>query len=257
MKRLLRGVLGERFIWAYRYYAYPQYFELVGAPLTYKKDGLSTTHNSDTLRDPLFVESYKLAKQTGSFEGTWGRVDPEYRAYIYCWCAFHCKDLTGDFVECGVNKGGMARAAMHYTGFDAKSPKKYYLLDTYEGTPLHTLTSEETRRNRYDECYLEVVANFKDFPNVVVVKGEVPTTLNKVPSEHLCFLSLDMNGVMAELAAGEFFWEKLSPGAIIVLDDYNNIGHEPQKRGFDEFAAKRSLKVMSLPTGQGLIFKPV
>lgn len=255
MLQFLKNIFSPRLIWAYRYYRYPQYFEIVGGPLTFQKDGLYTKHNSDTLKNPDFVESYRLAKTTGSFEGAWGQVDPEYRAYIYCWSAFHCKDLPGDFVECGVNKGAMARAAIHYTGFTSHTPKKFYLLDTYQGTPEHCLQPTETRRNKYEECYEKVLENFHEFKNVVVVRGEVPATLAQVPSEKVCFLSLDMNAVGPEIAAIEYFWPKLSAGGIVVLDDYNNIGHELQKRGFDEFCKKHGKQVMSLPTGQGLIFK--
>jgi O-methyltransferase len=242
MKQFLKKMINPRVMWAYRYYQYPQFFDIVGAPLTFKKDGLYTKHNSDTLQNPLFVEAYKLAKSTGSFQGAWGQVDPEYRAYIYCWSAFHCK-------------GGMARAAIHYTGFTNKTPKKFYLLDTYEGTPSHCLAEDETHRNQYEKCYDQVVANFKDFQNVVIVQGEVPATLSQVVSDQICFLSLDMNALAPEIAAIEYFWPKLSSGAVVVLDDYNNIGHERQKRGFDEFCKKHNKQVLSLPTGQGLIFK--
>lgn len=255
IKNVLKKMISSRLIWAYRYYRYPQFFEIVGGPLTFQKDGLYTKHNSDSLQNPLFMESYRLAKLTGSFEGPWGKVDPEYRAYIYCWSAFHCKDLPGDFVECGVNKGGMARAAIHYTGFTPQNPKKFYLLDTYEGTPAHCLRPDETQRNQYEECYAQVQKNFRDFKNVEIVRGEVPGTLSQVKSEKICFLSLDMNAVGPEIAAIEYFWDKLSPGGIVVLDDYNNIGHEPQKRGFDDFCRKHGKQVLSLPTGQGLIFK--
>ncbi len=255
MMGFLKKLINPRLTWAYRYYRYPEFFDVVGAPLTFKKDGLYTKHNSDTLQNPLFVEAYRLAKSTGSFEGAWGLVDPEYRAYVYCWSAFHCKDIPGDFVECGVNKGGMARAAVHYTGFTNATAKKFYLLDTYQGTPKHCLAEDETRRNQYEECYDRVVQNFHEFKNVVIVKGEVPATLARVPSQQICFLSLDMNALAPEIAAIEYFWPKLSTGGIVVLDDYNNVGHERQKRGFDEFCHQHGKQVMSLPTGQGLIFK--
>lgn len=255
LRNAIKRLVSSRLTWAYRYFAYPEYFEVVGGPLTFAKDGLYTKHNSDSLKEPLFVESYALAHSTGSFSGAWGQVDPEYRAYIYVWCAHHCKDLPGDYVECGVNKGGMARAAIHYTGFKSTSTKKFYLLDTYQGTPTHSLRPEETRRNKYEECYEDVKKNFKDFPNVKIIRGEVPATLQKVTSQSICFLSLDMNAVDPEIAAADYFWDKLTAGGIIVLDDYNNVGHELQKKGFDTFAAKHGLKVLSLPTGQGLIFK--
>ena len=45
-------------------------------------------------------------------------------------------------------------------------------------------------------------------------------------------------------------------GAAIVLDDYGWFKHIEQKRAFDDFASRRGVQVLSLPTGQGLILKP-
>jgi hypothetical protein len=65
-----------------------------------------------------------------------------------------------------------------------------------------------------------------------------------------------MNCVYPEISAAEYFWNKIAPGGIIVLDDYGFDKHINQKEAFDEFANKRGIQVLSLPTGQGLIFKP-
>lgn len=256
LKSLVKNIVGDRLIWAYRYYKYPKFFDIAYGVQTFNKDGLATAHNSSSLNEPKFKEAFRLAHSTGSFKGAWGSVDPEYRAYIYCWSAYQCKDLEGDFVECGVNKGGMARAAIHYTDMTPQSKRKFYLLDTYEGTPVHFLNEKERKtHNVYEECYTDVKNNFKDFSNVIIVRGEVPGTLEHVKSDKIAFISLDMNCVAPEIEAANYFWDKLSIGGIIVLDDYNNIGHERQKEAFDEFCSLKNMKVMSLPTGQGLIIK--
>ena len=65
-----------------------------------------------------------------------------------------------------------------------------------------------------------------------------------------------MNCVIPEITAAEFFWDKLVPGALVVLDDYGWSAHKPQKKAFDEFTKKRNTQVLTLPTGQGLIVKP-
>jgi hypothetical protein len=62
--------------------------------------------------------------------------------------------------------------------------------------------------------------------------------------------------VAPEIAAAEYFWDKLVSGAVVVLDDYGFELHEPQKRAFDFFAEKRGVQVLCMPTGQGLLFKP-
>jgi hypothetical protein len=65
-----------------------------------------------------------------------------------------------------------------------------------------------------------------------------------------------MNCAPPEVAAAEFFWERLVGGAIVLLDDYGFPGHEAQREALDGFAAAKQVKILCLPTGQGLIVKP-
>ena len=63
-------------------------------------------------------------------------------------------------------------------------------------------------------------------------------TLAQANIEQVSYLSIDMNCSAPEIAAAEFFWEKLTPGAVVLLDDYGfNDTHIVQKRAFDEFCA--------------------
>ena len=69
-------------------------------------------------------------------------------------------------------------------------------------------------------------------------------------------MSLDMNIAEPEVAALAFFWDKLVPGAVVTLDDYAWADHQPQKRALDAFAASVGVRILTLPTGQGLIIRP-
>jgi hypothetical protein len=201
------------------------------------------------------MRAYQLGESTGSWDG--GKV--HWRAHVACWAAERAKSLEGDFVECGVNKGGLALTVMHYVEFQ-KLPKKFYLLDTFSGLPDKYVLEEEKALGRslggYEECYEQVKATFEPFDNVVIVKGAVPETLPQVKSEAIAYLSIDMNCVEPEIATAEFFWEKLVSGGVMLLDDYGWAGHILQKRAFDRFAAERTVPILSLPTGQGVIIKP-
>ena len=72
----------------------------------------------------------------------------------------------------------------------------------------------------------------------------------------ISFLHIDMNSAAPEIAAGEYFWDKLAPSAPILLDDYAYPGFHDQKLAWDAFAEGKGVKVLSIPTGQGLILKP-
>lgn len=239
----------------------PHYYELVPGPMNYSQDGMATSHNADFLQDPLFMEAYRLGEDTGS----WGvrPTEHHWRAYVNCWAAYHAAHLSGDFVECGVYKGGYARAIVHYLNFGTLN-KRYYLLDTFQGLAPQYVSPEEKaaglleayRHYQVTDTYEEVRQTFGAFPNVRLVRGPVPDTLPQVDATHLCYLSIDMNNAAPEIAAAEFFWPKLVSGALVVLDDYGHRQHAVQKRAFDAFAQQRGLRILTLPTAQGLILKP-
>ena len=144
---------------------------LGSSPLTYKQDGLATEHNADFMKDEAFMKSYNLGKNTGS----WRKSEIHWRAYVACWAANKAKHLEGDFVECGVYRGGLARTVMHYVDFK-KLPKKFYLLDTFCGLVEECLSDDEQKRGfrelgrRYDDCYEFVRDLFKEFGNVVIIR---------------------------------------------------------------------------------------
>ena len=255
VKSLLKKVIPPWMIKIVRHPKLDPDYVLIKGPLTYNQDGLATIHNCDFMKDGRFMEAYNLGKQTGS----WGKMDIHWRAYIACWAANKVKDLEGDFVECGVNKGGLALTLMQYINFK-DMPKTFYLLDTFCGLSDKYITEGERKLGRkdggYEECYEEVKETFMDFKNIKIIRGTVPDTLVQVKAKRIVYLSLDMNCVIPEISAAEFFWEKLVSGGIVLLDDYGWEGFSCQKRAFDDFAIRKKIQILQLPTGQGLIFKP-
>ena len=222
---------------------------------TYSGDGFMTVHRADFLHDPRFREAYAQAKATGAWHG----ADIEWRAYTVCWAAMKAKGLEGDYVECGVDRGGFSRAAMDYIGFAGLPDRKFYLVDTYAGIPAETLAGDEHREflsTHYQQTYDDVVRTFAPFPNAVIVRGKVPEILPAVAAEKVCYLCIDLNTTAPSIAAAEFFWDRLVSGAPIVLDDYGQSFFAGMREAFDEFARRRGVEVLALPTGQGLMFKP-
>jgi hypothetical protein len=64
-----------------------------------------------------------------------------------------------------------------------------------------------------------------------------------------------MNCSPPEVAAAHFFWDRLVPGAFVLLDDYAYHGYRSQKVAMDDFASEKRHNILSLPTGQGLLIK--
>jgi hypothetical protein len=64
-----------------------------------------------------------------------------------------------------------------------------------------------------------------------------------------------MNCAYPERAALEFLWSSLSPGGMVLLDDYAYLGHNEQANAMDDAARGLGAEILSIPTGQGLIIK--
>jgi O-methyltransferase len=226
-------------------------------PITYYADGLATCLNSDFIRDPRFMVAYSAAAATNP----WSGFTLQWRVYIVCWFANQVKHFEGDFVECGVNTGAYAKAIIKYIDFNSLG-KEFYLLDTFSGLVPEQLTEDERKAglakylDQYHErdIYQEVKKTFEG-DRVRIIKGAVPDTLVECKADKVAYLSIDMNCVAPEIAAAEYFYDKVMPGGVIMLDDYGFPQHIHQKIAFDEFAARKNIQILSLPTGQGVIIK--
>jgi len=225
---------------------------------TYDGDGMRLTGKSLAWGDdPVFSRAYAAGMQTGHRFPT-ARVD--WRVHVSCWAAWHAKHLPGDFVECGVNTGISSVAICTYLDFN-EVPKDFWLYDTFQGIPVEQMNAIEsgprTQENEdfYFDCYSLAQRNFSPWPRAKLIRGRVPDTLVNGPRQ-VCYLSIDMNIVEPEIAAIRHFWPLLSPGAPVVLDDYGWDNYRLQREAMDEFAARNGVRVLTLPTGQGLLLKP-
>lgn len=87
------------------------------------------------------------------------------------------------------------------------------------------------------------------------MRGAIPATLRDVSIDKVAYLHIDMNCVMPEMEAIEFFWPRLSTGACVVLDDYAYFGYHLQLAAWNDWGARNGSPILTLPTGQGLIVK--
>ena len=222
-------------------------------PGLYSEDCLTTFHNHDFVREPQFLAAYERGIKASGVDHRM-----RWRVHVALWVASQVRHLRGSFVECGVSTGFLSSAIMHSLEWNSLQ-KDFYLFDTFSGLDEQFMTTTERNTERLswykDLSYENVKKNFSEFKNVHITKGAVPDSLNLVEIPEVCYLSLDMNCTLPEIEAAGFFWDKLVPGGMILLDDYAYSGYEEQNRAFNSFAAERNTQILSLPTGQGLILK--
>jgi hypothetical protein len=230
--------------------------------LAYNADGLSVWgKNLSFLKEARFLQAYGKGARSGHHFGeNPDEIHVEWRVHVILWAAGIGLKLEGDFVECGVNTGIYALAIAEYHRF-AESGRTFHLFDTFRGTPEEQMAPEE-RENRirdnetyYPDCYETAKANFAPYPNFHLIRGRVPDTLADAGISKVAYLSIDMNVASAEIAALEYFWDKLAVGAVVVLDDYGWETCETQYAAHNAFAEKMGTSILALPTGQGILIK--
>jgi len=228
----------------------------------YAHDGLLTSHNDRFRNDPAFRNAY--ARGVAASQGNDPRM--EWRVHVALWAARAAARVAGDFVECGVNAGFVSSAIMQRLDW-RRTGKRFYLIDTFSGPVLTQYSGDEVQRGRlrmaedalakgaYVTDLERVRANYSEWPNVEIVQGAVPEVLPALKIDRVAFLHIDMNCAYPERAALEHFWDVLSPGGIVLLDDYSYVGYDALADAIDSAAAALGAEILSLPTGQGLIMK--
>ena len=95
----------------------------------------------------------------------------------------------------------------------------------------------------------------KDFDFVVFHSGWIPEKFHEVSDVRFCFVHLDVDLFQPTLDSLSFFYDKMSPGGIILCDDYGFITCPGARKAMNSFFADKPEEIVSLPTGQGFVVK--
>ena len=217
-------------------------------PPFFAEDGLWTIHGHTFTEDERFNRAYGRAVRAGGFD-----YGIRWRAHTMLWAAERASVLDGAFVECGTGRGFMASAICEYLGW---TDRPFYLYDTFVSTTPDERGTQAvggTVNPVYAQGPGAVTENFAEWPGVQLVVGEVPGTLRD--TEPVAFLHVDLNHAAAEEAAVRHFWPRLTPGAPMIFDDYGYQGYEPQRQAVDRLGRELGFRILTLPTGQGLVLR--
>ncbi len=207
---------------------------------------LTWGRNMSMLDDPAFVDAWKSNTENGTDDAI------VWRRYVLACAAYHCVQLEGDFVECGAYAGVAMKTVVDYLGGTA-FPKTFWGYDTFQHDPsMPNLALAGHKEGLFER----VTEKFSAYPQVRLVKGLIPDVFARDCPDRIAYLHIDLNQAPAEVAALEHLFDRMVPGAILILDDYEWSGfYRPQKLAEDAWFDARRYRVMPLPTGQGLVIK--
>jgi O-methyltransferase len=161
--------------------------------------------------------------------------------------------VPGDFVECGVWRGGSSMLTALTLNRLGDSERRLYLYDTFAGMPepgelevdalghsARQQWSSEQRGDVNDWCYAsltEVRQNLLStgFPaeRLNLVEGLVEETIPGTAPDRIAVLRLDTDWYESTRHELEHLYPRLREGGVLILDDY---GHwEGARRAVDEY----------------------
>ncbi|MCC6398221.1 MAG: class I SAM-dependent methyltransferase [Bacteroidetes bacterium] len=158
--------------------------------------------------------------------------------------------VQGDFVECGVWRGGSAMFMKAVADRCGLADRSVWLADSFEGMPKPVLAEDLTSPN-YDlstigelRSSLEGVRqSFQQLglldDRVKFLKGWFKDTLPPAPIERISLLRLDGDLYESTRDALRALYHKVSPGGFTIVDDY--FDWVPCRKAVDEFRAERNI----------------
>jgi O-methyltransferase len=169
--------------------------------------------------------------------------------------------VEGDFVECGVWKGGSMMAAALTLMRLGNRERTLHLYDTYDGMPPPTVIDRDYLGNSAAEQLKsqakdaevwaraqldEVEANMRStgYPldRVCFIKGRVEETIPGHVPERIALLRLDTDWYESTRHEMLHLFPRLVPGGVLILDDY---GHwEGARRAVDEYIAEHDVRIL-------------
>jgi O-methyltransferase len=205
---------------------------------------------------PIFQPWLGYGDFVGAFDGVKERtLVSADRCYLLWKFAQHARQLPGDFIECGVFRGGTALLLSRTL---QSAGNKLWLFDSFEG--LSDASQEKGdfyQRGNFNETSFEGVSELlKPFSQTVELrKGWIPATFTGL--EHLKFslAHVDVDIYEPALACCEFIYPRLVPGGVMVFDDYGYPACRGERNAVDKFFADKRQPVISLPSGQALVIK--
>jgi O-methyltransferase len=220
--------------------------DVVSAGSHFADNLLKWGRNMSMLEDLPFVKSW-----TSNAESSADRAIV-WRRYVLACAAYHCIQLDGDFVECGAYTGVGIKTVIDYLGGQS-FPKQFWGYDVFEHN--ESMLNEMAPEHGPD-LHRRVIQKFVDYPQVHIVKGIIPDSFAGNCPDSVAYLHIDLNQAPAEIAALDHLFERMVPGGILILDDYEWAGiYRDQKLAEDIWFDARHYRVMPLPTGQGLVIK--
>lgn len=162
-------------------------------------------------------------------------------------------EVDGDTAESGVFVGASSALICRYS---LGKPRRHHLFDSFEGlSQPKDIDGVYWRSNDLASSEERVKSNLSEFESVVFHKGWIPTRFSDVGETSFSFVHIDVDLYEPSLDSLRFFYSRLSPGGIILCDDYGFLTCPGARMAMDEFFLDKPEPVIQSPSGQAFVIK--
>ncbi|MDD2893501.1 MAG: macrocin O-methyltransferase [Halothiobacillaceae bacterium] len=191
-----------------------------------------------------------------SMASAYGLVDAFYNLYqMVQYTVKH--DIPGDYVECGVNAGGMSLlAALTFLKLGDTS-RHLYLYDTFEGMPPPTSEDGEQAARTYqnqtqggtawakvemDAVRRTMIDSGYPEDKIHLVKGLVEDTIPAIAPDRISILRLDTDFYSSTRHELNHLYPRLSSGGALIIDDYGY--YKGARLATDEYLSETHARIL-------------
>jgi O-methyltransferase len=207
-------------------------------------------------------DDYKTWLEDKEFRHKFKELSPispysEERKWTIREFARYVLDIQGSMAECGCYDGASA-----YFLAKENPHVPLHLFDSFEGLSeptdkdLHSWGDHlQWEKGNLLATEEEARKTLSGFDNVVFHKGWIPARFPDVTNERFRLVHIDVDLYQPTLDSLKFFYPRMNPNGVIVLDDYGFTTCPGAYKATKQFMANKPEYVLHLPTGQGIIIK--
>jgi O-methyltransferase len=175
------------------------------------------------------------------------------------------RKVPGELAECGVWRGHSAHmVASRLQDLDRR--RKFHIFDSFQGLsdrgPLDNSRSQmgvrerEREKNHFAVSLPTVQKNLCEFDFLEYHAGWIPDRFADVADTAFAFVHLDLDLYQPIFDSLKFFASRMSPGGVIVIDDYGHSDFEGAKLAVDDFLkGTDSFEKFEIPMGGAFLSK--
>ena len=179
-------------------------------------------------------------------------------------------NIEGDIAECGCWNGNSTIGFSKIINLTKTKDKTFYVFDSFEGlsdfstedkTKKVTLKEEEKLKKHFSADFEKVKERLLPYKFVNIFKGWIPDIFQEanIQDNKFAFVHIDVDLFEPTYESVKYFFPKLSPGGVLICDDYGSEIFPGATLAIDQFLNsiddKEILSKTSGPAGGIIIIK--